>query len=66
MTSKKIRPTVRFSERQYELIATKLKERDVSFQQYCLELICKDLDVPVGDCEDLRDDLEQLDIFSNS
>lgn len=45
--SKSVRPTIRFNPGQYELIKARLKERDVTFQQYCLELICNDLGVPL-------------------
>lgn len=62
MTSKQIRPTVRFGENQYKLIQDKLKERGISFQQYCVELICRDLDVPVREFE-LIDVDGQLSLF---
>ncbi len=57
--SKVIRPTVRFGENQYKLIQAKLKERDVSFQTYVVELICRDLDVPVKEFQ-LTTDKNQL------
>ena len=64
MTSKDaVRPTVRFGPRQYRLIQEKLKERDVTFQSYCIELICRDLGVPVKEFEDLEAE-GQLSFFS--
>ena len=58
---KKIRPTVRFGENQYKLIQAKLDERDVTFQQYCIELICNDLGVPVKEFE--AADENQISLF---
>lgn len=60
--SKKVRPTVRFGENQYKLIQARLEERDVSFQQYCLELICKDLGVPLQEFE-LMEEEGQISLF---
>ena len=63
---KLIRPTVRFGEQQYQLIQAKLRERDVTFQRYCLELICSDLGVPVTEFEKLEDEQGQLSLFSEN
>ena len=64
MTSSKkvVRPTVRFGEHQYRLIQERLAERDVSFQQYCLELICADLGVPVEEFTGADPEQLELDI----
>lgn len=63
---KQVRPTVRFGERQYQLIQAKLRERDVTFQRYCLELICSDLGVPVKEFEQLEDEQGQLSLFTEN
>ena len=65
MSSKKkqIRPTVRFGERQYQLIQAQLQERGVTFQSYCLDLICRDLGVPVKEFEQLEEEQGQLSLF---
>lgn len=59
----KVRPTVRFTPAQYALISAKLKERDVSFQAYCVELICADLGIPVEDFDDVSAEPVQLNLF---
>ncbi len=59
--SKVIRPTIRFGENQYKLIQAKLDELDVSFQRYAIELICRDLKVPVNEF-DLIIDENQLSV----
>lgn len=58
---KQIRPTVRFGEKQYEQIQARLNEKGVTFQQYCLELICNDLGVPVK--EFVEPDVNQQSFF---
>lgn len=63
---KLIRPTVRFGSEQYQLIQAKLRERDVTFQQYCLELICGDLGVPVKEFERLEDEQGQMTLFTDN
>lgn len=60
--SKKIRPTVRFGENQYKMIQAKLDERGISFQRYCLELICQDLGVPIREFEEADN---QLSLFKD-
>lgn len=40
------RPTIRVPDAQYELIQAELKKRDVSFQEYVLNLIYNDLNIP--------------------
>lgn len=56
------RPTVRFGERQYQLIQEKLKERGITFQRYCVELICADLGIPPKEFEMISDD-RQISLF---
>ena len=58
---KKIRPTVRFGKEQYKLIQAKLDERGITFQQYCLELICNDLDIPIREFEDVEGQMSLFD-----
>lgn len=59
--TKKIRPTVRFGENQYKLIQARLDEKGISFQQYCLELICNDLDIPIREFEDVEGQMSLFD-----
>lgn len=59
--AKQVRPTVRFGEKQYEQIQARLNEKGVTFQQYCLELICNDLGVPVK--EFTEPDVNQQSFF---
>lgn len=65
MSSKKIRPSIRFGENQYKLIQKRLDERGVSFQQYCLELICQDLNVPVKEFQEVDEKQISLDLFND-
>ena len=61
---KVIRPTIRFGENQYKLIQAELKARNVSFQVYVNELICRDLGVPLHEFETTVDEgqLSVLDV----
>lgn len=61
--AKKIRPTVRFGEEQYKLIQAKLDERGITFQQYCLELVCNDLHIPIHDFEEIEEG--QMSLFED-
>lgn len=65
MTSRKIRPTIRFGTNQYALIQAKLKERNVSFQAYVNELICRDLGVPLQEFEEAPAK-GQMSLFGNA
>ena len=40
------RPTLRIPDRQHEMIQAELQRRDVSFQEYVLNLIYENLNIP--------------------
>lgn len=61
--SKIVRPTVRFTEGQNNLIQTKLQERGITFQQYCSELICSDLGIPLKEFEEIDGQMTMEDMF---